>query len=127
MIDHVGLRVRDFGKAKTFYKSVLAPLGYQLIMEVGAEDGVDYQGAGFGVGGKPDFWVGLGQPNGPIHVAFVAGDRKAVDAFHSAALASGGKDNGGPGLRAHYHPTYYGAFILDPEGNNVEAVCHKPG
>jgi len=126
MIDHIGLRVSDYPKSKAFYQKALAPLGYELIMEFGPEAGIDYQGAGFGAKGKPDFWIGRGQGNGPMHVAFVAADRKTVDAFHSAALAAGGKDNGGPGLREQYHPTYYGAFVLDPDGNNVEAVCHKP-
>jgi len=126
MLDHIGLRVKDYARAKSFYLAALAPLGYQLVMEFTPEQGIDYVGAGFGAGGKPDFWIGLGKSNGPIHVAFVAKDRKTVDAFHSAALAAGGRDNGGPGLREQYHPTYYAAFVLDPEGNNVEVVCHKP-
>jgi catechol 2,3-dioxygenase-like lactoylglutathione lyase family enzyme len=127
VLDHIGLRVNELEKAKAFYRSALAPLGYELVMEFGPEAGIEYQGAGFGAGGKPDFWVGLGESNGPIHVAFAAVDRKTVDAFHAAALDAGGKDNGKPGLRAHYHPNYYGAFVLDPEGNNVEVVCHKRG
>jgi len=125
VIDHIGLRVAEYAKAKKFYQAALSPLGYELIMEFGPESGIDYQGAGFGVGGKPDFWIGLGEENGPIHVAFVASNRQAVDAFHRAAIGAGGKDNGAPGVRAHYHPNYYGAFVLDPEGNNVEAVCHR--
>ncbi len=125
MLDHIGLRVKDYRKAKAFYQAALAPLGYGVIMEFTEEQGIDYQGAGFGSGGKPDFWIGVGQSNGPIHVAFTAPDRRTVDAFHTAALAAGGRDNGGPGLREQYHPTYYGAFVLDPEGNNIEAVCHK--
>ena len=126
MIDHIGLKVRDYPKLKAFYQKVLAPLGYELIMELGPEAGLDYQGAGFGAKGKPDFWIGRGEASGPMHVAFLVADRKTVDAFHAAALAAGGKDNGRPGLRAHYHPTYYGAFALDLDGNNIEAVCHKP-
>ncbi|HKD43812.1 MAG TPA: VOC family protein [Myxococcaceae bacterium] len=127
MLDHIGLRTKDYATAKRFYTAALAPLGYQLVMEFGPEDGLDYQGAGFGVGGKPDFWIGVGQANGPVHVAFSAANRQAVDAFHAAALAAGGKDNGLPGPREHYHPNYYGAFVLDLDGNNVEAVCHRPG
>ncbi len=126
MIDHIGLRVKDYAKAKSFYKSALAPLGYELIMEFGPELGIDYEGAGFGAGGKPDFWIGRGEANGPAHIAFAASNRKAVDAFHAAAIAAGGKDNGPAGLRPHYHANYYGAFILDPDGNNVEACCHRP-
>jgi len=125
MLDHIGLRVKDYAKAKSFYLAALAPLGYQLFMEFTAEHGIGYVGAGFGVDGKPDFWIGVGSSSGPIHLAFVARDRKTVDAFHAAALAAGGRDNGGPGLREQYHPTYYGAFVVDPEGNNIEAVCHK--
>lgn len=123
MIDHVGIRVRDVAKAKAFYTAALAPLGYELIMEI---DVPGYVGLGFGIGKKPDFWVGSGAPNGPVHVAIAAKDRAAVDAFHAAALAAGATDHGAPGLRAHYHPTYYGAFVLDADGNNVEAVCHGP-
>jgi len=126
MIDHIGLRVNEYAKAKSFYQVALKPLGYELIMEFGPEHGIDYQGAGFGAGGKPDFWIGRGQGNGPMHVAFVARDRAMVDAFHKAAISGGGRDNGPPGVREHYHPNYYGAFVFDPEGNNVEAVCHRP-
>jgi catechol 2,3-dioxygenase-like lactoylglutathione lyase family enzyme len=127
MIDHIGLRVQDYPRAKKFYQAALAPLGYQLIMELGPEAGVEYEGAGFGAAGKPDFWIGRGEANGPVHVAFAAADRRVVDAFHAAALAAGGKDNGAAGPRPHYHANYYGAFVLDPEGNNVEAVCHRAG
>jgi catechol 2,3-dioxygenase-like lactoylglutathione lyase family enzyme len=82
--------------------------------------------AGFGRWGKPDFWIGEGEPGQAFHIAFAADDRATVDAFHEAAIAAGGRDNGGPGLRPEYHPSYYGAFVLDPDGNNIEAVCHRP-
>ena len=120
MLDHVGLRVKDFGKSKRFFAAALAPLGYEVVMEF---EGV----AGFGIGGKPDFWIQLEPGAGSrVHVAFTTPDRKSVDAFHAAALKAGGKDNGAPGIRDHYHPTYYGAFVFDPDGNNIEVVCHKP-
>jgi len=125
MIDHIGLRVADYPKAKAFYQAALAPLGYTLLMEFGPEHGIDYQGAGLGADGKPDFWIGKGSANGPVHVAFVARTRAMVDSFFQAAIVAGGRDNGKPGIRAHYHPNYYGAFVIDPEGNNVEAVCHR--
>jgi catechol 2,3-dioxygenase-like lactoylglutathione lyase family enzyme len=128
MIDHLGFKVDDFDRAKAFYSAVLAPLGYGLVMEVTAEmTGNGSQHAGFGAG-KPDFWIGTGGEatrNG-LHLAFVASERKAVDAFYAAALASGAKDNGPPGIRETYHPNYYGAFVIDPDGHNIEAVCHKP-
>jgi catechol 2,3-dioxygenase-like lactoylglutathione lyase family enzyme len=127
MLDHIGFIVRDFGKSRQFYSQALAPLGYRIVMEMSAaEIGVD--GAGFGQPGKPDFWIsGGGSATTPrVHVAFRAADRATVDAFYRAALAAGGKDNGPPGLRPHYHPDYYGAFVLDPDGHNVEAVCHDP-
>lgn len=127
MFDHLGIRVKDYPKAKAFYQAALAPLGYEIILEFTEKDDIDYQGAGFGIGRKPDFWIGKGKPNGPIHVAFSAADRKTVgDAFHAAGLAAGGTDNGPPGVRKEYHPMYYGAFVVDPDGNNIEAVCHKP-
>jgi len=126
MIDHVGIPVSDYARAKLFYQAALAPLGYSLIMEV-QQDENDAPAAGFGADGKPDFWIGAeGGLNKAVHVAFVAKDRAAVDAFHRAALKSGGKDNGAPGLRPHYHPNYYAAFVLDPDGHNIEAVCHRP-
>jgi catechol 2,3-dioxygenase-like lactoylglutathione lyase family enzyme len=119
MIDHISLRVQDFERAVAFFKAALAPLGYQVIMEFP-------NGAGFGVPPKPDFWVTRSEkPVCPTHIAFRA-EREQIDAFHAAALAAGGKDHGQPGLRAEYHPGYYGAFILDPEGNNIEAVNHGP-
>ena len=120
MIDHIGLRVTDYARSKRFFEKALAPLGYKLIMEYG--DSV----AGFVAGGKPDFWISVGSP-APIHVAIGSPDRATVDAFHEAGLAAGGRDNGAPGLRPEYHSNYYGAFVLDPDGNNVEAVCHLPG
>jgi catechol 2,3-dioxygenase-like lactoylglutathione lyase family enzyme len=125
MLDHLGLRVKDLARSKTFYTAALAPLGYQIVMEVTPEMGAAYEGVGFGVPPKPDFWIGRGAPNGPVHVAFVAANRKTVDAFYAAAMKTGGRDHGAPGLRAHYHPHYYGAFVLDPDDNNVEVVCHK--
>jgi catechol 2,3-dioxygenase-like lactoylglutathione lyase family enzyme len=129
MLDHIGFSVGDLVKAKAFYEKALAPLGVTVVMEVTPEmtGGKDAY-LGFGDGGKPYFWVGTGGKLSPhLHVAFAAPDRKAVDAFHKAALAAGGKDNGAPGLRPHYHANYYGAFVLDPDGHNIEAVCHAPG
>ncbi len=120
MIDHTGVSVSDVAKSKAFFRAALEPLGYAVIMEW-------EQYAGFGVPPKPDFWIGQGKPNvPPIHVAFRAANRKQVDAFYKAAMAAGGRENGPPGLRPHYHANYYGAFVLDPDGNNIEAVCHTP-
>jgi catechol 2,3-dioxygenase-like lactoylglutathione lyase family enzyme len=120
VIDHTGLTVADVASSKAFYRAALGPLGYALIMEW-------EQYAGFGVPPKPDFWIGKGKPNvPPIHVAFRAQNRKEVDAFYKAAMAAGGRDNGPPGLRPHYHENYYGAFVLDPDGHNIEVVCHTP-
>lgn len=125
MIDHTGLSASDFAKSKAFYTAALKPLGYGLLMEFDEKVTGTTKVAGFGVDGKPDFWISQGQPNRPaIHVAFAAVDRKTVEAFYQAAIAAGGKDNGAPGLRPHYHPNYYGAFVLDPDGHNIEAVCH---
>lgn len=127
MIDHTGVGVSDFVRSKAFYAAALEPLGYRVVMEVTAEETGGFQGAGFGVPPKPDFWIGSGQPNvPPIHIAFRAASRDVVDRFYQAAIAAGGRDNGAPGLRPHYHPNYYGAFVLDPDGHNVEAVCHEP-
>jgi catechol 2,3-dioxygenase-like lactoylglutathione lyase family enzyme len=126
MIDHVGFSVSDYARARSFYEKALAPLGYGLIMEVTAEQ-TGQPAAGFGSGGKPDLWIGgEGMLQPPVHIAIVAKDRQTVDAFYRAALAAGGKDNGAPGLRPHYHPNYYAAFALDPDGHNIEAVCHLP-
>ena len=120
-LDHVGLDVADYGASKAFYEAALAPLGMRLMMEPVPNVG------GFGAD-FPFFWIaerGRG-PDSGTHVAFRVEDRGTVGAFHEAALAAGGRDNGAPGLREIYHPTYYGAFVLDPDGNNVEAVCHAP-
>jgi catechol 2,3-dioxygenase-like lactoylglutathione lyase family enzyme len=120
VIDHVGLGVSDLEASKAFYRRALEPLGYQLLME---RDG----SAGFGRDGKPDFWIHENRPlSGPTHVAVASSDRATVRAFHAAALAAGEVDNGPPGPRPQYHQSYYGAFVLDPDGNNVEAVCHLP-
>jgi catechol 2,3-dioxygenase-like lactoylglutathione lyase family enzyme len=132
MIDHVSLRVSDYDRSKAFYAAALAPLGYTLAME-------GTSGAGFRLDRIPAFWVKEGMPpdtgapeaaagcGGPfVHVALAGRDRAAVDAFHRAALAAGGRDNGAPGLRPQYHSNYYGAFVLDPDGYNIEAVCHRP-
>ncbi|MFZ5895752.1 MAG: VOC family protein [Myxococcota bacterium] len=126
MIDHVGISVKDYARAKAFYSEALAPLGITLIMEYGS-------GGGFGRG-KPDFWISAGtmafQTDAqvasitPVHLCLLARSREEVDAFYKAALAAGAKDNGPPGIRAHYHPNYYGAFVIDPDGNNLEAVFH---
>ena len=128
MLDHLVFAVADFDRSKSFFAAALAPLSITLLMEVtAAQTGRDAH-AGFGSEGKPFFWIGDGAaPAGAVHVAFVAQSRAEVDAFYDAALRAGGKDNGPPGLRTHYHPNYYGAFVRDPDGNNIEAVCHKPG
>lgn len=126
MIDHIGFPVSDYARAKAFYSAALAPLGYTLVMEVQQHDN-DAPAAGFGRDGKPDLWIGgEGGMNKPLHVAIAAANRASVDAFHRAALAAGGRDNGAPGLRPHYHANYYGAFVRDPDGHNIEAVCHAP-
>jgi catechol 2,3-dioxygenase-like lactoylglutathione lyase family enzyme len=135
MIDHIGLRVTDLAKSKAFYDAAFAPLGIDVLTTVGAEITGGSEVLGYGPSadgrdiqaGKPSFWIAEDEAlTGPMHIAFVAQTRAAVDAFHAAALAAGGKDNGPPGLRPHYHPNYYGAFVLDPDGRNVEAVCHAP-
>jgi catechol 2,3-dioxygenase-like lactoylglutathione lyase family enzyme len=136
MIDHIGLSVRDVASATEFYLKALAPLGVAIVMQVSAEETGHGAAVGFGVvgttpegvqSGKPSFWIGEGPaPSGPLHVAFVAASRAAVDAFYRAALQAGGKDNGPPGLRPEYHANYYAAFVFDKDGNNVEAVCHAP-
>lgn len=127
MIDHLGFSVCDYERAKAFYAKALAPLGYGLIMEVTAEQTGHAAAAGFGADGKPDLWFGAeGAMNKPVHIAIAAKDRATVDAFYKAAIAAGGRDNGPPGIRPHYHANYYGAFVLDPDGHNIEAVCHAP-
>jgi catechol 2,3-dioxygenase-like lactoylglutathione lyase family enzyme len=126
MIDHIGFPVSDYDRAKAFYLQALAPLGYGLVMEV-QQDENDSRAAGFGADGMPDFWIGgEGGLNKPLHVAFAVQDRATVDAFYKAALAAGGRDNGAPGLRPHYHASYYAAFVRDPDGHYIEAVCHLP-
>lgn len=127
MIDHTGVLVSDFERSKHFYERALAPIGYAMLREFPASVTGHTDVAGFGADNVPDFWLSKGPPNNPpVHVAFRAGSRKEVDAFYEAAIAAGGKDNGAPGLRLHYHPDYYGAFVLDPDGHNIEAVCHVP-
>lgn len=123
MIDHISLPVSDLARAKAFYDAVLAAVGYRRMMDFG-------QAAGYG-DGHPHFWIGVppaGEqaPASGVHIAFRAKDRAAVDAFHAAALAHGGRDNGAPGLRPLYHPDYYAGFVFDPDGNRIEAVCHLP-
>ena len=118
MIDHVGINVSDIDTSKRFYEVALAPLGYELAMDYG-------EAVGFASQGKPDFWLQTSGTSGTNHLAFSSPDRGTVHAFHEAGLAAGGKDNGAPGLR-QYHENYYGAYVLDPDGNNVEAVCHTP-
>jgi catechol 2,3-dioxygenase-like lactoylglutathione lyase family enzyme len=121
MIDHVGLGVSDLEASRAFYRRALRPLGYEPLIE---RDG----SVGFGAQRKPDFWIHVNRPvSGPVHVALASPDRATVHAFHAAGLEAGGRDNGAPGPRPHYHADYYGAFELDPDGNNVEAVCHRPG
>lgn len=123
MIDHVGFAVSDYQRSKAFYERALAPLRITLLME--------FSGAAAGFGrddeGKPFFFLEAhGEPvRGRLHIAFTAESRAQVDAFHAAAIEAGGTDNGAPGLR-WYHPDYYGGYVLDPDGNNIEAVCHRP-
>jgi catechol 2,3-dioxygenase-like lactoylglutathione lyase family enzyme len=127
MLDHIGFAVSDFARSKAFYEKALAPLGYSVFRELTPEQTGGGAHVGFWADGKPDFWIGTGTAlQGRLHVAFAAKDRATVDAFYQAALAAGGKDNGAPGPRPEYHPSYYGAFVLDPDGHNVEAVCHTP-
>jgi catechol 2,3-dioxygenase-like lactoylglutathione lyase family enzyme len=126
MIDHTGINVSNFDKSKEFYTAALSPLGYQLLKEFDTSMTGIRTLAGFGVNGEPDFWISQGDVNTPrIHVAFRAQTREIVDTFYQAALKAGGQDNGAPGLRPHYHRDYYGAFVLDPDGHNIEAVCHN--
>lgn len=127
MIDHVGFAVIDLERSKSFYIEALRSVGISLLVEVTAEQTGSGAHAGFGAADKAFFWIGdHGRPGGAAHIAFAANTRAQVDSFYDAALKAGGRDNGPPGLRTHYHPNYYGAFVLDPDGNNVEAVCHKP-
>jgi catechol 2,3-dioxygenase-like lactoylglutathione lyase family enzyme len=127
MIDHTGLSVSRPVDSQRFYTGALAPLGYALLQEIPKEFTGGRVVLGFGVAPEADFWIAEGTPNEPrIHIAFRAASRAQVDAFYREALAAGGRDNGPPGPRPHYHPNYYGAFVLDPDGHNIEAVCHLP-
>ena len=121
MVDHLTLRVADYARSKTFYQAALAPLGYEQIMEI---EGF----CGLGAGGKPGFWIARSEEGcrPQVHIAFAARSRENVDRFYEAAIKAGAKDNGKPGLRKEYHENYYGAFVLDPDGHNIEACCHKP-
>jgi catechol 2,3-dioxygenase-like lactoylglutathione lyase family enzyme len=119
-IDHLGFTVADYEKSKTFYANALASLGINVVMEAAGWIALGRRGHG-------ELWLGTsGSKPGPIHVAFTADNRDQVRAFYAAAINAGGKDNGAPGIRAHYHPSYYAAFVLDPDGHNIEAVCHRP-
>ena len=120
VIDHIGVGVRDYDESIAFYTATLAPLGLELV----AETGTDNRAAGFGYKGRDDFWIHEGRPVGRSHIAFEAQSHGQVDAFHAAALEAGGRDNGAPGVRSEYSPSYYAAYILDPNGNNIEAVFH---
>lgn len=123
MIDHISILVTDLARARDFYSKALAPLGYTLLVQIPNADQPFV--LGFGEKGKPDVWIAPGEKTANVtHLALRATSRNAVRAFHAAGLEAGGKDNGGPGVRAHYHPNYFGAFITDPDGHNIEAVCH---
>ena len=127
MIDHTGLTVSDFETSKAFYSAALQPIGYELLLEFPAAVTGHSDVAGFGERPKADFWINRGTPNKPaLHIAFRVNRRSLVDAFYNAALAAGGRSNGAPGPRPHYHADYYGAFVLDPDGHNIEVVCHEP-
>lgn len=127
MLDHIGLRVTDIAKAKAFYDKALAPIGVSMVMEVTAEQTGNTPVYGFGEGQKPYFWVAQDKiATERLHVAFATDSRAKVDAFYKAAMAAGGRDNGPPGIREMYHPNYYGAFVFDADGHNIEAVCHAP-
>jgi catechol 2,3-dioxygenase-like lactoylglutathione lyase family enzyme len=124
MLDHIEIAVADIAKARAFYDQTLAAIGVDVVMSVGTGARI---ALGYGSEGRPYFWVVQGPPlTGHLHVAFTAKDRSTVQAFHAAAIAAGGRDNGAPGLRPQYHPNYYGAFVFDPDGHNIEAVCHTP-
>ena len=120
MIDHVGINVSDIEASTRFYEAALAPLGYSKLMDYSPD------AVGFGAEGKPDLWLETRGDAGSVHIAILSPDRATVHTFHEAALAAGGKDNGAPGPRPQYHETYYGGYVLDPDGHNVEAVCHAP-
>ena len=118
MLDHIGVTVSDLAKSKAFYQAALAPLGYEVMMDFGDAVGMGQE--------RPDFWIAKGTAGTRSHIAFAAANRMMVRAFHQAAMAAGGIENGAPGLRPQYHQDYYGAFVLDPDGNNIEAVCRRP-
>jgi catechol 2,3-dioxygenase-like lactoylglutathione lyase family enzyme len=127
MIDHLGISVRNHAASKAFYSQALAPLNIGVVFEVPQrESGARSDYTGFGNNNKPFFWIGEGQIASGMHVCFTAESRAQVDAFYAAAISAGARDNGKPGLRAHYHPSYYGAFVIDLNDVNLEAVCHKP-
>ena len=127
MIDHTGVRVSDPKKSRAFYEAALAPLGYAVLKEIPTQFTGGKVVFGMGVAPKPDFWVAEGAVHEPrLHIAFRAKDKAEVEAFYQAAMAAGGRDNGPPGPRPHYHEQYYGAFVLDPDGHNIEAVFHGP-
>ena len=123
MFDHIGVVVSDFARSKAFYAQALAPTGHSRIVEIVMDGGLA-SSAGFCHTDGSDLWICQGEPTRPLHIALRVHSRAAVDAFHTAALAAGGKDNGEPGLRPRYHSNYYGAYVLDPDGHNIEAVCH---
>jgi catechol 2,3-dioxygenase-like lactoylglutathione lyase family enzyme len=126
MIDHLSVVVSDYAKSKAFYSQALAPIGHSRVVELPATREGQKESAGFCHEDGSDFWISQGEAvTPPIHIAFRVSSREAVDAFYKAAIAAGGKDNGAPGLRPRYHPHYYGAFVLDPDGHNIEAVCHE--
>lgn len=126
ILDHIGFSVSDFDRSKAFYETALAPLGIKSLFDVTAEMTGGDAYCGFGRE-HPEFWIGTGEAlTGVLHVAFTSSSRSGVDAFYEAALAAGARDNGAPGLRPQYHEHYYGAFVLDPDGHNIEAVCHRP-
>ena len=119
LFDHVKLPVHDIARSRAFYERALQPFGVRVVQSS--------EGPGFAID-EQDFWIMEQEmAAGPVHIAFAAPDRETVDAFHAAAVEAGGTDNGAPGVRAIYHPDYYGGYVLDPDGNNIEAVCHQPG
>lgn len=129
MLDHIGIAVSSIERSRAFYDRALASVGVTLLWTVGPEEtGSGGTALGYGSGGKAFFWLEeQSRPGQGVHIAFRASNRDEVDAFHAAALAAGGRDNGAPGVRPHYHAHYYGAFVYDPDGNNLEAVCHSAG
>lgn len=124
-IDHLGLSVSDYERSRAFYLAALKPLGVGIVMEFPEGAIGPFASAGLGAEGKPVFWISTGEKTAPrLHIAFRAETRDQVDEFYAAAMEAGGTDNGQPGLRLHYHANYYGAFVLDPDGHNIEVVCH---